>query len=137
MRANKTKKIGNHTYEVTQLGAVEGRRVLAKLGQLMGGVVGSLAAGGKADPVKAFQSFTEALSPESMDYFCDTFTKFTQVHRADGKVLFLKDVFDDHFADNYAEMVEWLVFCLEVNFASFFGGLGGLGGLLRKPDSSE
>lgn len=130
-RTNKTKRIGSNGYEVTQLGAIEGRRVFARLAQLMGGMVGALAAGGKADPVQAFQSFAEAMTPEVMDFFCDTFTKFTQVHRQDGKVLFLKDIFDDHFADNYSEMVEWLVFCLEVNFASFLGGVGGLSALLR------
>lgn len=131
-RTNKTKTIGSNGYEVTQLGAIEGRRVFARLAQIMGGMVGALAAGGKPNPVEAFKSFAEAMEPEVMDFFCDTFAKFTQVHRPDGKVLFLKDVFDDHFADNYGEMVEWLTFCLEVNFASFLGGAGGLVGLLRK-----
>ncbi len=131
-RVNKTRKIGEHGYEVTQLGAIEGRKVFARLAQLMGGMVGALAAGGKPNPVDAFKSFAEAMTPEVMDYFCDTFTKVTQIHKTDGKVLFLKDVFDDHFADNYGEMVEWLTFCLEVNFASFLGGAGGLSALLRK-----
>jgi len=45
-RTNKTRKIGNHDYEVTQLGAVEGRKVFARLAQLMGGMVGALAAAG-------------------------------------------------------------------------------------------
>ena len=130
-RANKVRKIGTHSYEVTQLGAIEGRRVFARLAQIMGGMVGALAAGGKPNPVEAFKSFAEALEPEVMDFFCDTFTKVTQVHKPDGKVLFLKDIFDDHFADNYGEMVEWLTFCLEVNFASFLGGAGGLAALLR------
>lgn len=131
-RTNKTKQIGGHGYEVTQLGAIEGRRVFARLAQVMGGMVGALAAGGKPNPVDAFRSFAESMTPEVMDFFCDTFSKVTQVHRPDGKVLFLKDVFDDHFADNYGELVEWLAFCLEVNFASFLGGTGGLGALLRK-----
>ncbi len=131
-RTNKTKQIGKHTYEVTQLGAIEGRRVFARLAQLMGGMVGALAAGGKPNPVDAFRSLAEAMTPEIMDFFCDTFTKVTQVHIAGGKVLFLKDVFDDHFADNYGEMIEWLTFCLEVNFASFLGGAGGLSALLRR-----
>ncbi len=137
-RANKTKTIGTSTYEVTQLGAIEGRRVFARLAQVMGGMVGALAAGGKPNPVDAFKSFAEAMTPEVMDFFCDTFSKVTQVHKGGGKVLFLKDIFDDHFADNYGEMIEWLTFCLEVNFASFLGGVGGLGALLRKgKDTSE
>lgn len=131
-RTNKTRKIGNNDYEVTQLGAIEGRKVFARLAQLMGGMVGTLAAGGKPNPVEAFKSFAEAMTPEVMDYFCDTFTKVTVVHRPDGKAPFLKDCFDDHFADNYGEMVEWLTFCLEVNFASFLGGAGGLAALLHK-----
>jgi len=131
-RTNKTKLIGSHTYEVTQLGAIEGRKVFARLAQVMGGMVGALAVGGKPNPVDAFKSFAEAMTPEIMDYFCDTFTKVTQVHKDGNKVLYLKDIFDDHFADNYGEMVEWLTFCLEVNFASFLGGAGGLGALLRK-----
>jgi hypothetical protein len=131
-RANKSKAIGNHTYEVTQLGAIEGRRVFARLAQLMGGMVGSIAAGGKADVVKGFQAFAESMTPEVMDFFCDTFSKVTQVHVGGGKVLFLKDIFDDHFADNYGDMVEWLTFCLEVNFASFLGGAGGLSALFQR-----
>ena len=131
-RTNKTKQIGNHGYEVTQLGAREGRRVFARLAQLMGGMVGELAAGGKPNPVAAFTSFAEAIDPEVMDFFCNTFEPLTQIHMPDGKVLLLKDIFDHHFADNYGEMVEWLTFCLEINFASFLGGAGGLAGLLRQ-----
>ena len=136
-RVNQSKKIGNHTYEVTPLGAIEGRRVFAKLAQLMGGMVGMIAAGGKADMVKGFQAFAESCTPDVMDFFCDTFSKVTQVHMPDGKVPYLKDIFDDHFADNYSAMVEWLAFCLEVNFASFLGGAGGLAALLRRDPATS
>jgi hypothetical protein len=101
----------------------------------MGGMVGSLA-GGKTDLVAGFTSFANAMTPEIMDYFCETFEKCTQVHKGD-KVFFLKDIFDDHFCDNYGEMVEWLAFCLEVNFASFLGGAGGLAALIRAKGTSE
>lgn len=132
-RTNKSKKIGNHGYEVTQLGGKEGRRVFAKVTQLIGASVAAIAgAGGKPDPVKAFETFASQVTPDNMDYFCDTFAKLTQVHYPGGKVLLLSDIFDDHFADNYGEMIEWLTFCLEVNFASFLGGAGGLGALLQE-----
>ena len=131
MRKNETRTIGEATYEVTQLGALEGRRVLARIAQLLGGTVGAIAKTGSPDLVAALQSFAEHLTPDSVDYFCDIFAKGTQVHLPSGKVVVLKDVFDNHFAANYGEMISWLTFCLEVNFGSFLGE-NGLGAVLKR-----
>lgn len=132
-RETKTKRIGNHNYSVTQLGAIEGRRVLAKLMQLFGGMVGGIAGGGKPDMVAGFAALAGAITPEQVDFFCETFTPWTQVETSPGKVRMLRDVFDDHFVANYGELVEWLGFCLEVNFASFLGGSGIVGSMFRPP----
>jgi hypothetical protein len=35
----------------------------------------------------------------------------------------LSKIFDLHFAGKYDEMLAWLIFCVEVNFGSFFDGL--------------
>lgn len=128
MRETKTRTIGSAFYAVNQLGALEGRKVLARLVAMFGGMVGAIGEGGKADLVRGFSSLANAITEDQMEFFCDTFSPWTQVTK-DGKTRVLKDCFDDHFVANYGEMVEWLGFCLEVNFASFLGGTGGIASL--------
>jgi hypothetical protein len=136
-RETKSKQIGSHRYEVTQLGAIEGRAVLAHLMQLFGGMVSGIAGGGKPDMVSGFTALASSITPDRLTFFCDTFSPWTQVHKGPNKVQVLKDIFDDHFAANYAEMMQWLAFCLEVNFASFLGESGALAGFLRVAGSSD
>jgi hypothetical protein len=135
-RQNRSKKIGQYTYEVTQLGAVEGSRVLAHIMQLFGGMVGAIASGGKPDMVHGFSALANSITPEKLEFFCNTFSPWTQVHK-DGKAQILKDVFDDHFAANYSELVEWLGFCLEVNYESFLGGKSVIAAFMRGPATAS
>lgn len=77
-------------------------------------------------------SMADRITPDEMEFFCETFAPLTQV-TTNGKTPILKDVFDDHFAANYDEMINWLGFCLQVNFESFLGGQKGIAALFADP----
>jgi len=107
MREVKSKTIKDCTYEVTQLGAIKVRSLLTRLARILGS--------GGGDMAKSLGLITE----EDMTYVCDAFAELTVVHQPDGKAPYLKNCFDLHFAGKYDEMIQWLMFCLEINFGSF------------------
>jgi|SRR6185436_16957014 len=116
-----TKTIGEHTYEVTQLGALVGRKVLFRLGKLLG----PLMAGG--DNPAAVAGATASLQDADFDWLCDVFAGSTKLiqQSTNGPIkIALGGVFDSHFAGRYDAMIQWLGTCVQVNFASFLAGLG-------------
>ena len=112
----KSKEIGSHTYHVRQLGAKQGRAALTKLLNLAGNAFGG-------NPAAFFTS----LSEQDLEYFCRVFGENTEVELAlDRRIpLFLQQQ-EDHFAGQFGEMLEWLVFCVEINFSSFLDALAKL-----------
>lgn len=115
--------ISGQVYKITQHGAKEGRKVLARLVQILGKPVAALADGeGLNALVNAVGAFVAGLTPAEVDYFCDTFAPKTVV-QMDGAPVNLHGVFDLHFAGQYGDMLDWLVACIEVNYASFFVAL--------------
>jgi hypothetical protein len=119
MRESKQHTFDGFTYTIQQLGAKEGRVVLARIAR----IVAAAAAGEGAD--ESVAKLAEKLTDAEVNFLCDTFTKTTQV-AAEGtdKVLRLEDVFDSHFAGQYGAMLKWLWAALETNFGSFFANLG-------------
>lgn len=108
MRETKSKEIGGVTYTFTQLGAIKGRKVCARLAKVLATTVnGQL----------------PQISEEDVDYFCDTYAPLTSV-TIEGKSPQLDKIFDTHFAGKYDEMMQWLWFCLETDFGSFFRKAG-------------
>ena len=97
------KTIGSHEYQTTQLGALEGRKVIARM----------QAAAAKAQA-------TGEVSEDLSEFLYETFSKRSSVNIG-GKWPPLKDIFDLHFAgpSGYKEMGEWLDWCVEVNFGGF------------------
>ena len=140
----KEKRIGAHLYRVTQLPAKKGRALLVRLTKLLG--PGLAAAFGdlgrdKASTAEAaiasgigqgLYELAERLSESEVGSILDELAVFTTVVLDAEREPRLSDVFDDHFAGRYDEMLLWAGFCLEVNYASFFDGSGGSGGLLRR-----
>jgi hypothetical protein len=114
MRESKTHAIDGYDYNITQLGAKQGRLVLARVVRI------AAAAAEATDPVGKLAS---ALTDAEVDYLCDTFSKTTQVGK-DNKYLLLSDCFDDHFAGRYGAMVKWLWAALETNYSSFLADVG-------------
>lgn len=119
MRKTEKKQIGRHTYHVTQLGARDGARTLARLAKLLGPAFAAMSDGREAE---ALSSLTERIGPDDLDTMIDVFAPCTRVDLA-GKMPLLSDIFDAHFIGLYDEMLGWLVFAVQVNFSSIFGGL--------------
>ncbi|MBS2020454.1 MAG: hypothetical protein JST00_46785 [Deltaproteobacteria bacterium] len=120
MLKQEEKIIGGYRYKVTQLDAVKGRRAFMRLMKVVGPAYSKGATSGIEG---ALEDLVSRLSEDDVDHFCDVFAKTTQVSGGDlteGREPFLRDIFMFHFAGRYLEMVQWLVFCCEVNFASFF-----------------
>jgi hypothetical protein len=130
MLKSETRSIGGNEYTVTQLGAARGREILRRIMKVAGPameaaarVVATGESGGKATAiVRGLGKVVETLSEEDLSLFCSEFGRASTV-RLGGKSPSVGDVFEVHFAGNYLEMCEWLAFCLEVNYRSFFTGI--------------
>jgi len=118
MIQTESKTIGKHTYVVEQLGALKGRAVFVRLVRLLGSSVDTIKGDAGAVLAKAAAGFSE----EDMTAFCDVFAAKTYVTGGEYATAQpqLSNIFDIHFAGNYSEMVEWLIFAFKVNFGSFF-----------------
>lgn len=110
LREQKERLIGNNTYQVTQLGAVQGSKIFVRVAKLLGPLILS-----KGSDISAAMS---AVTEDDLTYLCDVFGPMTIVG---GRVLD-KQFFDIHFVANYKEMFLWLAFCLEVNYGDFLKG---------------
>lgn len=134
-----SQRIGVHTYKVTQLDAITGRRAFTRLLKLIGPAMSKLDGMGESSLARAMAELVGHLEEGDVDYFCDTFSAVTEV--SGGKYAKaapqLDTVFLSHFAGEYLEMTQWLVFCMKVNFASFFAGAGQALGNQAPSDSSS
>lgn len=130
----KERRIGATVYRITQLPAKRGRAMLVRFVRLFGPGAGAFVGGlgrskaavldgalglGIAD---AMLDLCTRLSEDDLAVICDQFAEFTVVIVSRDVERRLSDVFDDHFAGKYDEMLSWLKACCEVNFASFFAG---------------
>jgi len=141
---SKEKRIGSVTYRVTQLPAKRGRAMLVRFVKLAGPGAGAFVGGlgrnhgGSFDGslalgiAEGLHDFSGRLNDDDLDAICEEFAKYTVVVKSREIELRLSDVFDDHFAGKYDEMLSWLRYCSEVNFASFFVGSSGAGTPLSK-----
>lgn len=129
----KDRRIGATQYRITQLPAKRGRALLVRFIRLLGPGAGAFVGGlGRARSgldgavgvgiADALHDLCTRLSEEDLAVVCDEFAEYTVVVVSRDVERRLKDVFDDHFAGRYDEMLAWLRACAEVNFASFFVG---------------
>lgn len=138
------RQIGGTLYRVTQLPARPGRALLVRYLKLIGPGAGSLVGGVGRSGASTFDlalgvgigdaihDFCERLNDAELGTICDEFARYTVIVQSRDVQIRLSDVFDDHFAAKYDEMLKWLRFCSEVNFASFFAvAAAGRGALLR------
>ena len=129
MRESRQHTIGDYTYTIQQLGAKEGRIVLARVLRVIAGAAG--AAQSSDDALEAagagIAKLVEGLSDAELTFLCDTFARATMVGRAGTMdAIRLSDgvTFDEHFAGRYGEMLRWLWASLETNYASFLSDMG-------------
>lgn len=143
MLKSETREIGGKRYAVTQFGTQEGLQIFFWLGKLAGPSIAALV---KQWQVKSISQSTvgAALVELANGLQWADFNKLVQacakctkqvLVNADGETLNvpLSNTIDTvAFAGDYLSLVQWLGFCLEVNFASFFVGLG----LTKLPSSA-
>lgn len=118
----KTTQIGEFAYEVTQLGAKDGNRVLMKIAKSVGPLFVLAGGGASLNAAKAAEAVA-GLSEDDFAFVVDTLAKKTDVTLQDGKSPSLAVIFDLHFAGRYEDELAWLEFAIEVNFGPFFRGL--------------
>lgn len=127
MLETQRREIGGVTYEVRQLDAVRGRRVFVRFAKVVAPALGALKAAAKMSPDEALAyalgQLVGNVSEEDLDFFCDVFAPATCLVEGNNRPELAKR-FELHFAGKYLEMLEWLAFCFEVNFGSFFQKLG-------------
>jgi hypothetical protein len=111
--------LGDYEYRVTALGAIKGRQTLVRLGNIIG--PGFRTA---TSVEKGFINLLADLKPSELDWLCDLFggeTRVTGGEYGEAQPLLTGKVFNEHFSAKYADMFDWLAFCIvEVNFPSFF-----------------
>lgn len=118
------KAIGKHTYFVTQLGFRKSREVFARLTKMLGPALAQLLASGdsQAKAGAALAALCSQVSEADLEYLCDVFAESTLVKLPDGKkVKLLADAQELLFAGAIEDCFKWLAFCLEANYAGFFG----------------
>ncbi len=115
--------IGKHTYYVTQLGFRKSREVFARLTKIIGPALGSLLAGGdnQAKAGAALEALCAQVSESDLEYLCDTFGEWTTVKAGDKKMKLTAEAMELVFAGHIEDCFRWLAFCLEANYAGFFG----------------
>lgn len=136
MISTSERAIGKYVYFVTQLGFKKSRQVLARLTKMIGPALGELMASveGKdsfniGDAGPAIALLCAQVSDADLEYLCETFSEGTQVKMPDGKRVPLNtDAQELIFGGHIEECFKWLAFCLEANYAGFFGELKGLVG---------
>lgn len=123
----KSKQIGDCTYRVRQLPAIQGRKVLVRLMKMFGPALESLGKNTEANIGSMLSGALENLDEEVFESLCDTFAKYTEFELPNGNYVGLGEVgmFDQHFTGKYGQMLQWLAFCVQVNFADFLGVLSG------------
>lgn len=124
----KAKTINGCVYVVDTLPSTLGVQTFEKVGPLCLLAV----SGGAPAIVQAVGEFnaTKFLAA------CKAFADHTMLRKEDGKEPELSDVFEDHFAGNYLDMMEWFAFCVEHNYANFWAGLIAKLAKTNKPDST-
>jgi hypothetical protein len=141
----KSEPIDSYTYEVTQFGAIEGRRMLVQLGKILVPTLGSALQGldlgalfregapkiadldvANVDFSAIAQTLASSADPNVLETLMDKLADGTEVwgpgFGADGAPL--SRHFDDHFAGRYVAMLRWLAFALRSNYGDFFGDKG-------------
>lgn len=124
----KTLQIGDTHYKVSQLGGVSASLAFVRLAKLV-------ATMGRGDMDAKLANLFGALKEEDVTHFCQLFSAQTEIRSASGKPVRLSDdgVFDMHFAgDKLGEMLQWLKFCIMINFGSAFRGL--VSAVAREPE---
>ncbi len=123
MRKQQSIAIEGFTYELSQMGAVEGRALVLLFLKLLGRFAPLFMSAQKglgADAIEAIGSAINTVDAKELEPLWDAFARHTQVRGKDGKTrMNLHEVFDEHFAGEYFAMVRFFVESARLNFGDF------------------
>jgi hypothetical protein len=135
------RRIGGVVYRLTLFGTKQGTAMLVRLVKQLGPGAGSFilgvgrpqrAEGETAVAAALAQGVGEALHEVALRLndaeiaaMLEEFARMTIVVKSADTELPLIDIYDEHFAGHYDQLLQWARWCLEVNFSSFFGASGG------------
>jgi hypothetical protein len=126
--------IDGHDYEITQLGALRGRKLWLKLLHVIAEplkTLGSLETLNEQAFATVIAAALEGLDEATVEEFCDTYGASCTVRVGERWPTLTGEVFDQHFARRYVSMSKWLLECTTFNFADFLGD-NSLGNLAAK-----
>jgi len=130
----KSTDIGGVAYQVTQLPAMRGLKLLNRLGRALGPALADLLGGAESLSSIAqmdlgalgvsVRALFDRLTEDELQFFTATLLENARV-TINGQVGPLMPVFDLHFAGQYENLFRLLWFALETNYGNFSGGLVG------------
>jgi hypothetical protein len=141
MIKTESKVIGGHTYHVTQLPCGRSRVLLLRLFKVAGPAIGKLldSGGGKVSELEgkaigdALAALAYGLNEQDLEFVVDQCFGDNVTVELDGKKpRVTKEFCELHFAGALDEFFKVIGFVLEVNYRSFFGGAGGVLGVVSR-----
>lgn len=124
-RATQAREIDGVTYVVTQLGGEDGLVTLARLTKILGPAMASADDG----MIGAAFAAVSKLDPLELLPIVRVFAPSTKIHKpiqsSGAKAIEVSLDVDSHFAGKVGSLLSWLAFCVEVNYADFFGEIAG------------
>lgn len=134
--------IDGHDYQLTQLGAIQGRRIWLKLLHVLAAPLKELAQQetfNQSAGVMALAALVQSLDDATTEELYAVFGQTCRVRNGEKWPLLDETQFDLHFAGRYISMSKWLGECLRFNFAGFLGdtSLGSIVALASKATGSK
>ena len=130
-RESRQVTVAGTLFEIVALPATQGMKVQARLAQLVGPMIGVLAAASQGSSFATVAGdlvgkFFANLSDENLDYLRTTFSKVTRVRQGDMWLDLNDGVFDEVFSSKYTEVYLWVWEHVKLNrFEDFLSGLRG------------
>lgn len=129
--SSKTKEIGNNKYEVFMLPPRVSMSMMVDIGKVMGPALEGMQAGSSDGDdqvlyMKIAGALMGGLDKSVLNNVCDKLAGVTHVNGMP-----LDKVFESHFMGKMGELLQWLIFALETQYADFLSVLGIASGLGR------
>ena len=124
----KTITIDGESYDITQLGAVKGRKIWLRLLKTMSALFKGLAAADgltQEAMLGALADVVDGLDEETCEMMYEAFGPVNLVHEGERRPALTGAIFDQHFAGRPFLMTKWLGENILFNFADFLPAASG------------
>lgn len=119
--------IAGRDYKLTQLGAVEGRKLWIAVLRVLAPTIRALASAKELNQEAVFTAVAtvvENLDDETHNALAEAFRRKSRIRSGENwPELSREEIFDDAFAGNYVAYTQWLGENLVFNFANFLGDI--------------